>query len=181
MKKLRGIIIIVICACLCVGYYYYLSHRQTDKDNAPTEKEQLLNKDLERSYPSTAREVVKLYNRIVCCLYNEENSESETEALGDQLRMMLDEELLAQNPEEIYLTNLQIELEEYDREKKQIISVTISTAKEVEYKEVDDVEYAYVASTYYIKGEDESGHAKQTYILRKGEDERWKILGYYKR
>lgn len=181
MKKLRGIIVIVVCACLCVGYYYYLSHREAVKDSAPTEKEQLINKDLEQSYPSTAREVVKLYNRILCCLYNEENSESEVEALGGQVRKLLDEELLTQNPEEIYLISLQADLEEYAQEGKQIISVTISTAKEVEYKEIDNVEYAYVESSYYIKGEDDSERAGQTYILRKDENGRWKILGYYKR
>lgn len=180
MKNLRGIIVIVVCACLCVGYYYYLSHRDTAKDSAPTEMEQLINKDLDKSYPTTPREVIKFYNRILCSLYNEESSEEEVEALGEQARKLFDEELLAQNPEDVYFTSLETELEEYAEDKKKIISVTISTSKEVDYKEANGEECAYVESSYYLKGENETGRAEQTYILRKDENGRWKILGYYR-
>lgn len=180
MKKVRSVIIIVICAALCIGYYYYLSNRDSGKNAAPTEKEQVISKDLEQSYPTTPREVIKFYNRILLCLYNEENSEAEIEALGAQARNLMDEELLEQNPEEIYLSSLQLETSQFAEDKKQIISVTISTSKEVEYEEIDDVEYAYVESSYYIKGEDDSERAGQTYILRKNKKGRWKILGYYR-
>ncbi len=180
MKKLRGIIAITICACLCVGYYYYLSHREMVKDSAPTETEQLISKDLDKSYPTTPREVIKLYNRMISCLYGEECTEEEIEAMGKQIRELMDVELLSQNPEEQYIASLKLDVAEYVEEEKKIISTTISTSKEVEYEEMHGEEYAYVESSYYIKGEDDSERAAQTYILRKSEMGRWKILGYYK-
>jgi len=180
LKKLRNVIIIVICAVLCLGYYYYLSNRDVGKEDAPTEKEQIISKDLEQSYPSTPREVIKFYNRILLCLYNEENTIEDIEALGAQARMLMDEELLMQNPEDVYLMSLRMEVSDFTEDKKQIISVSLSTSKEVVYEEIDDVEYAYVESSYYIKGKEDSERAGQTYIIRKDKVGRWKILGYYR-
>lgn len=179
MKKLRVVIVIVICVCLCVGYYYYLTNRSI-KSSAPTETEELINKDLDKTYPTTPREVIKLYNRILVCLYNEEVSGDDVEALGEQARRLFDEELLARNPEDIYLLSLETDLEEYAEEKKKIISVTVSTSKEVDYKEVNGEECAYVEASYYIKGEKDSERAGQIYILRRDENGRWKILGFYR-
>ena len=69
MKKngLKSIIIVVFCACLCVGYYFYLTQKNSGKEDKMTEVEMLISKDLELSYPKTAREVVKFYNRILKC------------------------------------------------------------------------------------------------------------------
>lgn len=179
MKKLRSIILIVVCVGLCVGYYFYLSHRNDSKDKEPTEIEQLVNKDLEHSYPSTAREVIRLYNRMLLALYGGEISQNEMEELGRQARKLFDEELLLQNPEDSYFLNLAGELKEYEEADKKIISVTVSTSNEVEYREVQGRECAYVESSYYVKGEKESERSIQTYILRKDTEGNWKILGIY--
>ena len=179
MKSLKGIVIIVICAALCLGYYYYLSHRSPAEELALTELQQVENKDLDRSYPTTPREVVQFYNRILLCLYNQDLEIDDIEVLAGQAQILMDEELLEQNPADMYIFSLRDELEEYEEDGKQILSTTISSSREVEYKTVNGDECAYVDSTYYIKGKKDSGRAKQTYILRKDENGRWKILGYY--
>ena len=57
MKKngLKSIIIVVFCACLCVGYFYYLTQKSGGKDASMKEAEMLISKDLEYSYPKSAR------------------------------------------------------------------------------------------------------------------------------
>lgn len=178
MKKLRGVIIMVVCVGLCVGYYFYLSNRSISAD-APTEMEQLINKDLDKSYPKTAREVIRLYNRILLCLYNEEVTEEQLKSLGEQARQLMDEELLEKNPQELYFSSLKNELAAYKADKKTIMGVTISTVNEVEFKEIEGRECAYVEASYSIKGKNQTESAQQTYILRKSAEGRWKILGYY--
>ena len=93
MKNVRIVIVGVICAALVVGYYYYISN--STKESATeqvelTEIQKVTAKDLSTSYPKTPRAVVKFYNRIVCCYYNEEVSDDEIEALADQARLLLD-------------------------------------------------------------------------------------------
>lgn len=181
MKKLRGIIVIVICAALCVGYYFYLSNYSREKEKTPTEIAQLISKDLDSSYPTTPREVIKFYNRILLTLYSEEKLEEEDiQGLGSQVQKLMDEELLARNPEGGYISSLVSDLNGYKEEGKRIISCTLSSSRDVERKEVNGAECAYVESSYYIEGKEGSGRTGQMYILRKDGQGRWKILGYYK-
>ena len=44
MKKngLKSIIIVVFCACLCVGYYFYLTQKNSGKEDKMTEVEMLI-------------------------------------------------------------------------------------------------------------------------------------------
>lgn len=179
-KNLKGLILLAVCACLCVGYYFYLNYCEEAKDQLPTEIDEVMAKDLDKSYPSTPREVIKFYNRILSCIYDGESTQDEIEALSQQARKLYDEELLAENPENTQIGNLKEELEEYAEDNKKIANVTISTSQDVERREIDGEKYAYVESSYYIKGNDTSGRVGQTYILRKDDQGQWKILGYYK-
>ena len=178
-KKLHVVIAVVICAALCVGYYYYLSHRTITSQGQPTEMQQLLNKDLESSYPSTPREVLLMYNRILLCMFGQGADDDELEKLAFQARLLMDEELLSQNPEETYLHDLKAEINNFHKESKEIINVRVSSGKEVEKKTVNGSECAYVGASYSVKGKKDTEQSRQTYILRKGEDGRWRILGFY--
>ena len=96
-KHIRGVIAGIICVLLVVGYYYYLSHRDTKTVADTTELTaitKITTKNLDTSYPKTPREVIKLYNDILKCYYNEDCTDAEIEALGAQARKLLDEELL---------------------------------------------------------------------------------------
>lgn len=177
-KKLHVVIAVVICAALCVGYYFYVSYR-TSNQGQPTELDQLLNKDLESAYPSTPREVLLMYNRILLCMFGQDMEEEEFERLGSQARLLMDEELLTQNPDETYLHDLKAEVNSYQKEGKEIINVRVSSSKDVEKKTVNGSECAYVEAIYSVKSKKDTEQSRQTYVMRKGEDGRWRILGFY--
>lgn len=178
-KNLRAIIIVVICAALCIGYYYYLTNRDSGKEKALTEVEQVITKSLDKSYPKTAREVIKFYNRILSCYYNEEYTDEQLEKLADQARALMDEELLKKNPEGQFLKALKADIEDYKEAGKKIVSINMDISNEIDYKKVNGDECAYVDVSYFVKGEEESSRSAQTYILRKDKDGKWKILGFY--
>ena len=85
MKRVRVVLIGIVCIALVVGYYYYLSHKETTDTTEVTEVQKVILKKLEgKSYPATPREVIKFYNRILCCYYNEEYTDDEFHRLADQ-------------------------------------------------------------------------------------------------
>lgn len=178
-KNLKSIIIVVICAILCLGYFYYLSNRNADKEEELSEVEMVISKDLEKSYPQTPREVVKFYNRILKCYYNEEYTEAQLEQLVDQVILLMDEELKEKNPREQFIANVKADIKAFQEEKKQMSGIQLAGTDDIEKKTIEGREYAYVQSSYYIKSEKSGARASQTYILRKDEDGNWKILGFY--
>ena len=72
-KAIRIGLSVIICAGLVVGYYYYLSHRNdnntTEDATKVTEVDKILQKDFDEQYPTSPREVVKWYNRIITAYY----------------------------------------------------------------------------------------------------------------
>ena len=178
-KNLRTIIVVLVCAGLCIWYFHYLSNRDTGKEENLTEVEQVITKDLDKSYPKTAREVVKFYNRILQCYYNEEHTEEQLEQLTEQARALMDKELQEKNPEKEYLAAVKLDIETYKEKEKKITSITMDSTNEVEYKNVNGEECAYVDVSYFIMEKDGNNRAQQTYILRKDADGKWKMLGFY--
>lgn len=183
MKKYIKIIgISVLCIALIVGYYYYLSHK--DKKNVENSTEvsavtEVLLEDLDQDYPPTPRETVKFYNRILSCLYNEEYDEEQFEKLAEQARKLMDDELLNNNPKDVYLSTLKTDVEGYKERGQTIADTTVSSSSEIEYKTVDGKECAFVTASYFIKEGNSYTRTYEEYILRKDEDEKWKILGYH--
>lgn len=184
MKKngVKSAIIIVVCAALCLGYYYYLTQKDSGKEPGLSEAEMIISKDLERSYPKTAREVVKFYNQILECYYSEEYSQEQLEKMTAQARILMDDELQEINPQDLYLEAVKADISSYKEDKKQISNITMESSKEVEYKTKNGKDYAYVDVSYFLKSNnknEKSGRVSQTYILRKDEDSNWRILGFY--
>lgn len=181
MKKngVKSIIIVAFCACLCIGYFYYLTQKTGGKEAAMNEVEQIISKDLEISYPKTAREVVKFYNRILKCYYSQEYTEEQLERLAGQARILMDEELRQNNPEDLYLQAVKQDISSYSDEDKTIYNISLESSNEIEYKTVKGQECAYVDVVYYVKGKGSSERASQTYILRRDENNDWRILGFY--
>ena len=109
----------VFVIVLIVGCYYYMTHRETktaDDGVEVTQLHQVLDKQLDNSYPPTPREVIKFYNRIIECAYGDEYNDEQFQRLASQARKLMDEELLANNPEEAYKTKLQTEVQSYQEE-----------------------------------------------------------------
>ena len=181
-KALRYIIIGVICVAILCGYYYYLSHRKTKtvEDIAPkaTEVEAILSKDFVSNYPSTPREVVKNYNRILCCFYNEEYTGVQLMDLANKARLLLDDELLELNPFDEYFETLTAEIDEYKMINKRILSTTISDSNDVAFRTVKGDQCAYVKSYYFCKVGTDYDRTYEEYVLRKDEHGNWKILAW---
>ena len=144
-----------------------------------TEVQKVITRDLERNYPKTPREVVKFYNRIISCFYNEEYTEDELYELGDQARMLMDDELLENNSRDDYFENLKADIETYREKSKTIASTSVCDSNEVNYQTIDGDECAYVNASYFINEDKSYSRTYQTYVLRKDEDGNWKILVFY--
>ncbi|MFV0466997.1 MAG: DUF6715 family protein [Lachnospiraceae bacterium] len=182
MKKLKFVLIALICGTLILGYYLYLANKNNDREVSElTEVQNLIVKDLDKTYPPTPREVVVVYNSYLEALYNEEYTEEEYEQLVDQIRLLLDDELLEQNSRELYVATLEQEIDGYKEKEQTIRYSEVSDSTQVQYKTVDDRECAYVDASYLLNDSTGKDLTKtyQQYVLRKGEsDGRWKILGF---
>lgn len=182
-KKARVTVLSVICIAAVLGGYLYLTlHRRASVEDAAdlTKIQEIITKDLDQKYPATPREVVKLYNRIITCYYDEEYTQDELYDLGDQARKLFDAELLDNNPRDQYFEDLQNEIKDYKERSKTIVSSTVSKSNDVKYETVDGDECAYVTSSYFIQEKKSYSRTYQMYVLRKDEDGNWKILVFYK-
>ena len=117
MKKrnvVRVILALVVIGLVVGVYYYFTVQKRASVEDAVelTEVQKVITKDLDANYPATPREVVKYYNRIVKCFYNETYTEDELYELGDQARKLFDEELLENNPRESYFDALKADIED---------------------------------------------------------------------
>jgi len=182
MKKyIKVIVLSVVCIGLIVGYYYYLTNRdKKDVENSTkvTKVDEVILEDLGKDYPPTPREVIKFYDKILKCFYNEEYSDKELEKMADQARLLMDDELLEQNPKDQYLIMLEADIKDYKDNERTISDTTVSDSSDIEYKTVDGKECAYVVSSYFVKEGKSYSRTYQKYVLRKDDDGEWKILGY---
>ncbi|MBO5302971.1 MAG: hypothetical protein J6A92_02870 [Lachnospiraceae bacterium] len=180
MKKIRMVVIGIICISLVVGFYYYISNRNTKNSETDlTEVQKVVLKDISGdNYPATPREVVKLYNRILCCYYNEEHTEEEFYQLADKALALMDKELADNNPAEQYYLRVQQEIAAYHENKTTINNASVCDTNEVEYRTLDGVEYAYVKASYFMKENGGFTKSNQNYVLRENEEGDWKILAF---
>ena len=182
MKKIKSVIVAIVCISLVVGFYYYLSNR-TPKKNVENSTEAgevaaVIGKDLESSYPATPREVIKYYNRLLTCFYNEEYTEDQFEKMVDKVQTLFDEDLISANPREQYVTALQADVMAYQAEKKIVATANVCGSDEVQFATVDGAECAYVSASYFIRSSKVYYTSNQEYVLRKDSDGKWRILGF---
>lgn len=175
--------IAVIVVALIGGYYFYLSNRArktTEEDVQVTELDEVIAKQLDKKYPPTPREVIKFYNRIIECMYGESYSDTQLDQLVSQARKLMDEELLANNPENGHKTSLLEDISTYKKNKQKIIQTRVCNSDEVVFDDIDQRKCAYVKASYFFKeGKGKFERTNQEYLLRKDEEGNWKILGYY--
>jgi hypothetical protein len=112
MKKAKNrtsltIAVMSMIAIVLIGFYFYWNYRTKPVEEASlenmTKAQKLITKDLELYYPETPREVVKLFGNMINALYDNVSDE-DLEPLALKVRELYDEEFLAANPEEAYLT-----------------------------------------------------------------------------
>ncbi|MDE6700921.1 MAG: hypothetical protein K2K10_07930 [Acetatifactor sp.] len=176
----RTTIIISLLIVALVGYYAYLSNkdRARREESAVTAVEAALSRDLNKDYPPTPKEVIKYYNELLRCLYNEESSQEEVEALGLKARELYDEELLEANELGGYLIRLQSDVNDYRNNNRRISNFSVASSNNVEMFEQDGYSFAKIMCGYNIMQGGQSHPSDQVYLLRKDADRRWKIYGW---
>lgn len=186
-KKRGGMIVLILIAVLIIGAFAFVAYRTpktAEEATELTEKDELMSKSIAANYPATPREVMKLYNRYILCLYGVESSEltdGQVRALGEKMREMYDEELLEGNPTESHLMNLSQELAAFRNDEKVMIQANVCDSNEIEYIDVDGASGALVETSYFIKqGSKEFSRTYQQFLLRKDENGNWKILSFVK-
>lgn len=180
MKKVRVIVIAVVCiAAICGGFFLFSQSLNQGNPDQLTELQKVLVEDLEKHYPPTEREVVKFYNRIVQCYHQDGLKKDELGKLVDQMMLLWDEDMLAKNPREVYLTAVQSDVELYKRLKKSIVSTTVCDSKDV-IEKTDDRngdKLRFVETTYFVNTDGEFTYSRMIVGLRKNADGEWKIIG----
>lgn len=185
MKKVGIGIAVVLCVVLLCGVFYFVkNHAGSDStDNVElTEVQKIIARDLEENYPSTPREVIKFYNRLINVYYAGDYSQDEFENLLDQAQRLFDQELLENNPREDYKQAVVEEVENYKQRSKEIRQTSVCDSSEVRYltDESTGDKLAYVTASYFTKEKKTYEKVYQMYVLRKDDDDQWKILNYYK-
>ena len=187
MKKRGGVIVLILMAVLVIGAFAFVAYRTpktAEEATEVTEKAELMSRNIGANYPSTPREVMKLYNRYMLCLYGVDSSEltdDEVRALGRKLREMFDDELLEANPEEVHLLSLSQEIAAFRTDEKVMIQANVCDSNEVDYIDVDGASGALLESSYFVKkGTKEFSRTYQQFLLRKDKNGNWRILGFVK-
>lgn len=182
-KKKFVIFLITVC-CIVAGvlvvYYYMMKQQQYRAENPSeaTETQKLIDKDLDAGYPETPTEVLKLWGRLNQCLYNTEDlTDEEYNSLFLQLRKMYSSQLLEQNQEDEHSARLSTEIDDFQKDKRKIVSYTADESADVKYKTVDKKECAMLTLSYLVSQKGEYTKGYQEFVLVK-EDDKWKVLGF---
>lgn len=186
-KKRGGVIVLILIAVLIVGAFalvVYRTPKTAEEATEVTEVSALMSKNIEAGYPSTPREVLKLYNRYMLCLYgvdSDQLKDEEVRALSMKMRQMFDDELLEENPENAHLQKLTQEIVAFRADDKVMIQANVCDSNEVDYIDIEGASGALVEGSYFIKkGSKEFSRTYQQYLMRKDATGKWKILGFVK-
>lgn len=186
-KKRGGVIVLILIAVLIVGAFALVAYRTpktVEEATEVTEVSALMSKNIEAGYPSTPREVLKLYNRYMLCLYgvdSDQLKDEEVRALGMKMRQMFDDELMEENPENAHLQKLTQEIVAFQADDKVMIQANVCDSNEVDYIDIEGASGALVEGSYFIKkGSKEFSRTYQQYLMRKDATGKWKILGFVK-
>lgn len=165
---------------LVVGYYAYLSgtHRTEQQEAVMSEVDTALSRDLDNDYPATPKEVIKYYNDLMKCFYNEECTAEELQDLGRKSLQLFDEELQENNDEDTYLIRLKGEVQNYKDSKRKITSVSLAPSTNVDYYSVDGYSFARISCGYTMTENGKKTSTVMVYLLRRDDSRRWKIYGW---
>lgn len=184
-KKIIGAFaaILVIAALILAGYF--MINKQAEKNAKETvlpttEVGKLLAKDLETKYPETPTEVVKLYWRINRCIYNEDTSDKDMEAVLKQLRKLYDNELLQneKNAYESMLKKLKSDKKKRLDAGQTFLPSVVQKNNTLEIVKMDGKNSTAVMTSTTIKGKEETTKVYERFVCRQGDDGKWKILGW---
>lgn len=178
------IIFVAVIAIVIVGAFLIIANRGSDErveiEAVETEAAELIDLNLDgAAYPATPREVLKLYCRLVKCLYSADLSDRETEKLVAQIRKLYSDELLYINPESEMVELAKNERDQYLDDEKVIYSYTVDSVANMD--QVEDADGSRVALNMYFTiktGSSKFDRSYERFILKQQENGRYKILGW---
>lgn len=181
-KIIKSIVIGIILLGMIIGYYFYLSGK-SNKDAGSqvietTLTQDVLAKDLETSYPATPKEVMKYYNEIQECYYNEDNDDETIKKVMLKSRELFDEELLAKNDEDTQYEDLMKEVKSFQKQERDIFGWSTDSAEDVVYNTLDGREWASIHSYYTIRTKGVHSKTTEVFLMRKDAEGKWKIYGW---
>jgi len=179
-KTGRMITVLSIMFITAFALYYYMVNKAGGKDTEieTTAVQDVLLKNLDSDYPSTVREVMKYYNEIMKCYYNEEYTEDELTMLAERALELYDDELVNLQDETQYIENLKAEITNYKESGTVISTAALSSSTDVDYFTRGGRECAKIRCIYTLRQGTRLQTIKEEYVLRKDDGSHWKILGW---
>jgi hypothetical protein len=176
----KGLILILMAAAIAVAVYFGYLNRKPSTSEDPvtvTEVQDILLLDLENHYPPTARETVMNFCRIYKALYGESATADQIAAMGDQLLVLYDQELIDHQFD--YQGSL---LQEVNRKKADGYTITnyhVQSAEEIETGYVEGHDISYVKCMITMRKGSQLNATNYLFVLRLEESSgRWKIYGW---
>lgn len=180
------VLMLIIVFAVAIGFWRIMEDKREQSQEQEfvessnnKEVNAVLKKDFDVNYPSTPREVLKNYSRIISCVYNYDDlSDGELTALTEQMRKLFDEELLASNPLDTQLEDLKADIDEYQKANRTISNYVIDKDSTIVEKKIKERVCVNVNVSYLLH--EGKGYAKtyQQFLLRKNDKNQWKILGW---
>ena len=178
----RFIIMFIVLAVFVTGLFFYVSNRtkviEEGKQQQMTPVQEILARNLETNYPPTPKEVLKFYSEITRCFYSEEYTDEELAKLAVLSRKLFDDELVANQTDEQYLSALKFDIESWKNDKKVISSYSVSSSTDVQEYSYGGREWAQLYCIYSIRMGTNVAPVQEHFIMRKDERGHWKILGW---
>ena len=184
-KKLAQLIGgLCLISALVLAAFFMLNMKEDDREDAKnktknTEVQNILSKDIDRNYPATVREVVRLFSRISKCYHNETISKEEFKSLVEVQRMLFDEEFLEKNPLDTFTNNLAAEIDAAKAKEYKMAMYRVQKQSSVVTWKDGDNSFASIIASYTMSTKGE-GYSRtfEEFLLREDENKRWKIVGW---
>ena len=173
-----GIVMALLAVFIIGGFFLVRSIglKNLELKKSKTEVEKLMELNLDDNYPGNAREVLKVYNRILKCCYNEDLTDEQIKKLAEQNQKLFDEQLLEKNPLDQYVEKLKKDIEDYKSKKTTIANIAIQDLAEAEREERGGYKFCNLLVSYIVKDTKGLKTTNEKYYLREDDKGRWKIL-----
>ena len=173
-----GIVMALLAVFIIGGFFLVRSIglKNLELKKSKTEVEKLMELNLDDNYPGNAREVLKVYNRILKCCYNEELTDEQIKKLAEQNQKLFDEQLLEKNPLDQYVEKLKKDIKDYKDKKTTIANIAIQDLAEAEREERGGYKFCNLLVSYIVKDTKGLKTTNEKYYLREDDKGRWKML-----
>ena len=173
-----GIVMALLAVFIIGGFFLVRSIglKNLELKKSKTEVEKLMELNLDDNYPGNAREVLKVYNRILKCCYNEELTDEQIKKLAEQNQKLFDEQLLEKNPLDQYVEKHKKDIKVYKDKKTTIANIAIQDLAEAEREERGGYKFCNLLVSYIVKDTKGLKTTNEKYYLREDDKGRWKIL-----